>query len=227
MLPPIADRLGFGVGVRDHLGAGGTQTPKSAPVGIPAKFYWVDGDIICRPGEVPVLTVVCFPHRPSGPGSAAQALALSQWRHLPVPAPVVRTAPPRRTQGLVGLPHWFWVTNWRTLTDRARAGGSWVEIVARPQSVIIDPGDGQPTVRCSGPGNAYNPAQPAESQRPECSYTFPRSSFGEPDGVFRTRVTVVWGGTWTGSGGTGGELPLLNRSTSFPIRVVEAQSLYR
>ncbi|MFD0854400.1 hypothetical protein ACFQ07_19330, partial [Actinomadura adrarensis] len=141
-------------------------------------------------------------------------------------APVVRTAPPRRTQGLVGLPHWFWVTNWRTLTDRAQAGSSWIEIVARPQSMVIDPGGGQPTVRCSGPGNPYDPARSAESQRPECSYTFARSSFGLPERVFRARVTVVWGGTWTGSGGAGGQLPPLSRSVTFPIRVVEAQGLY-
>jgi hypothetical protein len=226
--PPAANNnWSYDLHVHEQVNSGGTQKPRSAPVGIPAKFYWVDGEVVCRPGEVPVLSVTCFPHRPSSPGTSPQAIALSQWRRLPIPAPEVRTAPPRGTQGLVGLPHWFWVTNWRPLTDRAQAGGSWIEIVARPQGVVIDPGGGQPAVRCSGPGNAFNPGRPAESQRPECSYTFARSSFGQPEGAYRARVSVVWGGTWTGSGRTGGELPPLRRSVSFPIRVIEAQGLYR
>jgi hypothetical protein len=223
--PPAADKWGYTHGVKEQVKSSAPQSAGPAPAGIPEKFYWVNGDIICRPGEISL--IVCFPHRPSEPGVSPQAQALSEWRRLSIPAPEVRTAPPRGTQGLVGLPHWFWVTNWRALTDRAQAGSSWIEIVARPQSMVIDPGGGQPTVRCSGPGNAYDPARSAEYQQPACSHTFARSSFGQAEGAYQARVTVLWGGTWIGSGGAGGQLPPVSRSASFPIRVVEAQGLYR
>lgn len=154
-------------------------------------------------------------------------LAVTQWGRLPIPAPVVRTAPPRGADGLVGLPHWFWVADWRPLTGRAEAGGVWIEVTARPQSLTIEPGGGQRPVRCSGPGTAYDRSRPAVSQRTDCSYAFTRSSFGRPGGAYRVRATVVWGGTWVGSGGTGGVLPPVSRSVSFPVRVAEAQSLYR
>ena len=155
------------------------------------------------------------------------ALAAEQWKQLPLPVPVVRTAPPRRASGLAGLPHWFWVTNWRPRTERAEAGGAWIEVTARPQYLVIEPGNGQPPVRCPGPGTAYDPTRPASSQRTDCSYAFERSSAGLPQGAYQVRVTVVWSGTWVGSGGAGGALPPVSRSVAFPLRVAEAQSLYR
>jgi hypothetical protein len=127
---------------------------------------------------------------------------------------------------LVGLPEWFWVTNWHPLNGRVSARGVWVEVTARPQSMAVDPGSSEPAVRCSGRGTAYDKTRPAASQRTNCSYTFSRSSLHEPGHAYRVRVTVTWGGTWRGSDGSGGVLPPLNRSTAFRLRVAEAQALY-
>ncbi|SEG26356.1 hypothetical protein SAMN04489712_104131 [Thermomonospora echinospora] len=207
-----------GQGPRAQRALSGSAPKKSLPT---LCSWWRGGVAVCKPISVP-------DDKPEGKPKVSPAeLAITEWRRLPVPAPVVRTAPPRGRDGLVGLPHWFWVANWRPLTGRAEAGGVWIEVTARPQNLTIEPGGGQRPVRCSGSGTAYDPSRPAVSQRTDCSYTFTRSSFRRPGGAYRVRATVVWGGTWTGSGGTGGVLPPLSRSVSFPVRVVEAQSLYR
>ncbi|MFI0410600.1 hypothetical protein [Actinomadura sp. 3N508] len=170
--------------------------------------------------------VVCPDAPEGGDAVSPAALALTEWARMPIPAPVVRTAPPRRRGGLVGLPEWFWVTNWHPLSGRVTARNVWVEVTARPRSMTIAPGAGEPVVRCSGPGTAYDKSRPAASQRTDCSHTFARSSLHEPGGAHRVRVSVVWGGTWRGSDGSGGALPPLDRSTTFRLRVAEAQALY-
>lgn len=170
--------------------------------------------------------VVCSDEPDKGDDAVSPAaLALTKWANMPVPKPVVRTAPPRQSSGLVGLPEWFWVTNWHPLNGRVSARNVWVEVTARPQSMTITPGP-EPVVRCSGPGTAYDRSRSAASQRTDCSYTFARASIHEPGGAYRVRVTVVWGGTWRGSDGSGGVLPPLSRSTTFRLRVAEAQALY-
>jgi hypothetical protein len=162
---------------------------------------------------------------PDAPQVTPAQLAVHTWRQLPIPAPDVATAPPRGSNGLVGLPEWFWVTNWSTRTDRARAGGVWAEISARPTRLTINPGAGQRPVSCDGPGAAYDRKRSADAQRTDCSYTFVRSSAGLPSSAYRVTVTVTWGGSWQGSGGEGGSLPALARSTTFPLRVAEGQAV--
>ncbi|WP_208243726.1 hypothetical protein [Actinomadura violacea] len=171
---------------------------------------------------------VCEPAHGGGkaPKVSPAQLALTKWAQMPIPAPTVRTAPPRGSDGLVGLPEWVWVTNWHSQTGRVATRGVWVEVTARPQSMTIDPGYESPVVRCTGPGTAYDRSRPAANQHTNCSYTFSRSSLHEPGHAYRMRVSVTWGGTWRGSDGSGGALPPLTRSTVFRLRVAEAQSLY-
>ncbi|MFD0857077.1 hypothetical protein ACFQ07_33025, partial [Actinomadura adrarensis] len=95
--PPVIDKWGYTHAVAEQEKSGTSSSAGPAQVGIPASLYWVNGDVTCRPGEVPILAVVCFPNRLPGPGASPRAVALSQWRRLPIPAPVVRTAPPRGT----------------------------------------------------------------------------------------------------------------------------------
>lgn len=228
-IPPEANLNGYGFGAQDD---GRPSSPGREPAkrpegnGSPAEPSHALGPHDCRTLSSNVQ--VCTPER--GDGEAAKVspaeLALTKWTQLPVPTPAVRTAPPRRAAGLVGLPHWFWVTNWRPVSGRASARDVWVEVTARPQSMAIDPGPGHRVVRCAGPGTAYDRSRSAASQRTDCSYTFSRSSALEPGGAYRVRVSVTWGGTWRGSDGSGGALPPVTRSTTFRLRVAEAQGLY-
>ncbi|GAA4617242.1 hypothetical protein GCM10023195_76880 [Actinoallomurus liliacearum] len=164
------------------------------------------------------------------PASAVtpQELAQSAWKGLNLPIPAVRTAPPHGSEGLVGLPEWVWVPRgqWRSLSQKASAGAVWAEVTATPKQMVIEPGPGLPTVTCPGPGTVYDPVKPASGQHTDCSFTYRRSSAAEPGAVYRVKVTVVWGGSWVGSGGAGGALPDISRSTTFGLKVAEAQGLY-
>lgn len=182
---------------------------------------WRLGVRSCRPIAIPTATGVV-----AGPAPASPAqLAAQAWGRLPVPAPEVRTAPPRGSDGLVGLPEWFWVTNWTNHQDRVQAGGVWAEVTARPTSMTIAPGSGQPPVTCNGPGTAYEADRGAATQLSDCSITYLRSSAGLPNASYVVTVTMTYGGTWRGSGGAGGALPALSRSASFPVRIAEGQAL--
>ncbi|WP_158566869.1 hypothetical protein [Actinomadura craniellae] len=229
-IPPVLNEHGYGFGARTEGNPGSRRNGRRPEARKPAPPAGATDRIEpheCRPwaGGWKICTPVRSAERKAAVSPAE--LAMTKWERLPIPDPVVRTAPPRGTDGLVGLPHWFWVVNWHPLTDRARAGRVWTDVTARPQSMTIDPGTGRRAFRCSGPGTAYDPLRPAVLQRTNCSHTFPRSSAGRPGGAHRVRVTVVWSGTWVGSDGTRGTLPPLTRSTSFPVRVAEAQGLYR
>jgi hypothetical protein len=158
-----------------------------------------------------------------------EQMARTAQESLLLPLPDVQTAPPRGSQGLVGLPEWVWVSHgqWHPLTKRAAAGGVWAEVTATPKRMVITPGAGLAAVACTGPGTAYDPHRAASVQHTDCSFTYGRSSAGQPGSVYRVTVRVVWGGSWVGSGGTGGALPDISRSTRFSLRVAEAQGLYR
>ncbi|WP_395108085.1 hypothetical protein [Actinomadura sp. SCN-SB] len=238
-IPPSTDPGGYHLGARQdgQQGSnsnGGDTGGSDGATGDPA-----GGDTsgeqppeTCQPALGDWLDVACqMLQRPDADADSAPAvtpgqLATTRWQQLPIPLPQVRTAPPRGTDGLVGLPQWFWIANWSARTARAQAGAVWAEVTARPTSMTIHPGAGLPSITCPGPGTAYDPARSAASQQSDCSYTYPQSSAAQPRGAYRVTVTVVWGGTWVGSDGSGGSLPPLSRSTSFALRIAEAQGLY-
>jgi len=162
---------------------------------------------------------------PPAPSLTPAQLAATAWQRLRLPLPQVATAPPRGTEGLVGLPEWFWTTNWSSHRDRVQAGGVWAELTARPRSLTIRPGAGQPAVTCGGPGTVYDPKRSAAGQHSDCSYTYLRSSAGLPGAAYQVTATVTWGGAWVGSDGTGGALPALSRSATFSVRIAEGQAV--
>ncbi len=225
-LPPVANIHGYEYGANSPGRSRPSRRPRSHSADHPLNESDAVGPRDCQELNEYV-QVVCAPEPEGGkaPKVSPAQLAMTNWAQMPVPAPRVHTAPPRRSAGLVGLPEWFWVTNWRSITSRATARDVWVEVSARPQSMTIDPGNGSP-VRCPGPGIAYDKSRPASTQHTDCSYTFQQSSAHQPGGAYRVRVSVLWGGTWRGSDGSGGALPPLTRSTSFRLRVAEAQGLY-
>ncbi|GGP14144.1 hypothetical protein LDL08_19985 [Nonomuraea glycinis] len=155
------------------------------------------------------------------PAVIAEQLAQRAYKRIPITPPQVLTAPPRGREGLVGLPHWFYLANgqWAAKSKRLRTGGVWAEATARPQRMTINTGEGN-TFICDGPGTAYDPGRPAARQSSTCSYRFQR-----PANAHQVTVSVTWAGTWRGSGGAGGALPPITRSVTFPVRIVEAQTL--
>ncbi|GAA2157110.1 hypothetical protein GCM10009727_66710 [Actinomadura napierensis] len=108
-LPPNVNSYSYGYGAQDDGHPGGGGAPPSQPLQEPAGG---ESDHI---GPHDCLTLsnnvqVCAPAHGGGnkvPKVSPRELALTRWAHMPIPAPVVRTAPPRGRDGLVGLPEWF------------------------------------------------------------------------------------------------------------------------
>lgn len=198
--------------------------------------YWDS----CRsiPGANGITYVECTGGRPGGPDSAFEGVVpgdpagapaitpemlLEQaLRQLKPPLPEVQTAPPRGRDGLVGLPHFYWVdrARWHPITSRAEAGTVWAEVTATPTNLVIAPGTGQPGLTCQGPGVPYK-----KNQKSSCTHTYTRSSAGLANASYQATVSVVWSAVWAGSGGVGGPLAPLTVSTVFPVRIAEGQAL--
>jgi len=162
-----------------------------------------------------------------GGALTTQALAQRAYAELRPPLPTAQTAPPRGSEGLVGLPQWYWVpaTQWTPLTRRVAVGPLWAVVTATPHSLTFSPGGGLAAVACPGPGTAYNPRQAAAAQHSACTYTYTQSSDGLPGSAYTASVSITWTATWEGSGNTGGTLPPLTRATTFALPVAEAQAL--
>ncbi|MBO4273967.1 hypothetical protein [Microbispora triticiradicis] len=149
-------------------------------------------------------------------------------RELVLPLPQVSTAPPRGRPAMVGIRQWFWLNGagqWTTKSKRVQVGDVWAEVTASPRRLVVSPGMGLPDVVCDGPGTPYDTSRPPQEQRSGCTYLYERSSAGQPRDAYRVSVTVVWGATWQGSGGAGGTLVPISRTTSYALPVAEAQAL--
>ncbi len=161
-----------------------------------------------------------------GPPVTPQELLAWARSQLALPLPAVQTAPPHGSDGLVGLPEWFWVApgQWHPMSARVQVGGVWAQVTARPSRLEVQPGTGT-SVACPGPGTPYDPRLAASAQHTSCSYTYAQSSDGLPRNGYQVSVTVVWTAAWQGSGGAGGILAPLGRTTVFALPVAEAQAL--
>jgi hypothetical protein len=200
----------------------GYPFPHPAPKG--EKWMWMS----CQtPGQAG-LVLVPTGSTTANPGVTPEQLMQMALASLKVPVPAPETAPPRGDRGLVGLPEWVWLPrgSWHPVTAQVSVGPVWARVTAKPVSISISPGGGQPGVSCPGPGTAYDPRLPASAQHTDCSVTYLRSSLQQPRNQYQTSVTVTWTASWTGSGGAGGAInPPLTQTTTFGIRVAEGQAL--
>jgi hypothetical protein len=161
------------------------------------------------------------------PAVTPQELLQIALGELKVPVLRPGTAPPLGTDGLVGLPEWFWIPRpaWRPVTVIVSAGPVWAQVTAAPVQLTFDPGGGLPGAACAGPGTRYSPALAATGAA-GCSYTYQQSSALQPGGAYPASVTVTWRVTWTGSGGVGGTLNAgLQIADPISVPVAEGQAL--
>ena len=129
---------------------------------------------------------------------------------------------------LVGLPTWFWVTNpasvggaTGTRTIRAEVGPVWAEVVATTGGLTItSPAGG----RSCAPTVASTAYSPGASDAAGCTIAFSRASVGYAGG-YPVDASTAWTATWTGSGGAGGQLDGLARTTTVNVPVAESQAL--
>jgi len=166
-------------------------------------------------------------------------LARQAFGRLPLPAPRVHHSPDAtgggRPQTVVGVQTWLWVdpVTFGALTQTVSVGPVWATVTARPVSTVWATGspDAAPAT-CPGPGVAYDPRRVPSVQSTYCSTVYLRSSAGQPqtgpsdnDRFFTGSATTTWRVSWVGSGGAGGQLPDLQRTSSFPIAVAELQAV--
>lgn len=151
---------------------------------------------------------------------------------ITLPAPSIDMNPTRYS--VVNLPTWLWIdpSAWHPMTASASAGGVTATAVATPSTVTWSMGDGGTEV-CDGPGIPYDQEQPASQQQTYCSYTYRRSSFGQPsadgdpnDGAYTVTATIGWAVTWTAIGAPGGgNLPALRTASTARVRVEQIESI--
>ena len=157
-----------------------------------------------------------------------QDLANEAYAELSPPTLAVSTAPPSGQDGLVGLPEWFWIdaADYLTLSRTVSLAGLSATVTAKPGPLIINPGDGQASFTCGGPGTPYNPAEPAASQQSDCTFLYTQPSVGQPGNEFTVTVSVTWTATWTGTGGTGGTLAPITRTTTIELPIAQAETVF-
>ncbi len=166
------------------------------------------------------------------PTVAPSALALQAAASLTLPSPVVNLNP--SAFSVVNLSSWLWVDpqTWHSFRATASAGGVSATAIATPDTVSWSMGDGH-TVVCDGPGTPYQPAVSVDAQTTDCSYTYARSSAGQPstdgdpnDGAFSVTATISWTVRWSAAGVVGGgSLPPLQTSSTVPVRVEQVESV--
>lgn len=151
---------------------------------------------------------------PTGHVSTA-GLAVQAANRLPIPAPAIRTAPPRGKRELIGIPTWFWPakSQWAPRSATASAGGVSSTVTATAYELTIDLGDGSDPFTCHAPWTPYH-----AGRQSTCKQAFTHS------GRYTVTATVRWAADWHGSDGNGGTLPTISRTATFPIHVVEARS---
>lgn len=152
-----------------------------------------------------------------------QDLALMARAQLPLPLPQAQMSP--SGEQTVHLETWLWVENWDVQTRTATAGGVTATVRAAPVRQAWTFGADGEQETCHDAGRAYDLGRPSSAQRTTCSYTFRRSSAGQPGGAFQVEVTMTWAISWTSNVGASGDLGLVSRTVTIPTRVAEHQAI--
>ncbi|MFB6957165.1 hypothetical protein ACFCYB_09020 [Streptomyces sp. NPDC056309] len=160
-------------------------------------------------------------------------LAELAYNEIRVPGTEVTLAPAGATK--VNLPTWAWLDGARfrpvSVTASVPVLGISATTTAEPVSLKIDPGTADAeTYPASGVcainggriGEAY--AKGKADRTPPCGVKYLRSS---GDGSYRLRATITWKIHWTGTGGSGGDLPEGTFGDTQDVTVQEIQAVNR
>ena len=160
---------------------------------------------------------------PEGGAVDVEALAEEALASVSIPGPAIRTSP-ELDRIYVRVPTWLWVDGswWHGYQATASAGRVTATVTATPRSSSWTLGDGS-TVRCDGPGIAWNPGLPEDVT--SCAHTYTTSSAGRPGDKFSLSAAVQLDVSWTSNIGQGGTLPAISRTSTQPIVVGEIQAV--
>ncbi|WP_304455576.1 hypothetical protein [Nocardiopsis sp. YSL2] len=145
---------------------------------------------------------------------------------MSVPEPAIGTAPPLGKPRFVNMPSWMWVAeqDWEPVTATASVSAGSVTVVAVPERVVWDTGDGHEVV-CTGPGTVFSSDVYREEGSPDCGHTYTAL----PSGGAGARVGLVavweWGVSWSTTDGQGGVLEDLTTTSTVSVPVSEIHSV--
>lgn len=156
-----------------------------------------------------------------------EQLARRVTSRLPLTVPTVHRSPDESNDHegspftWANLWTWFWTdpADYQPLSQTLTLGSVSATVVAEPAGLVFVPGDGGDPVRCAGPGRPWTEADENDAPESGCGYQYRRVT----DGAITSELRMEWRVTWTGTGGSGGALPLMQTSTSAPLRVLQVQ----
>jgi hypothetical protein len=206
----------------------------------PSDYVGYTGEPFSYNGQPLAVTHRAFPVvngtvTPPAPQVEPEQLAEAAREVMVLPLPAVTRNPETTGAGLVGatfvnLPTWFWVddpaavggsTGTRTIRAEVAGGAVWAQVVATTQGLQVASPAG--TTTCP-PGRATTRWRPGAADTDGCTLTFERASTAYRAG-YPVTTTTTWNATWTGSGGTGGTLPVLDRQALTQVPVAESQAV--
>lgn len=158
-------------------------------------------------------------------GRAPDPVAVAQQAEASIQLPGMGVGLNPSTDGWVNFPEWFWLDSdrWHSYAATATVAGVSATATATPSYVTWQPGDGG-SLRCNGPGTAYDPNRAVGSQHSDCTWTYRTDSAGEPGGVYTVTATVHWTVSWAGAG-AGGVLPALTTTVTAHLAVGQIESV--
>lgn len=180
---------------------------------------WVQSWRLCFEGDVLVSSTLDW-RRVSAPNPRvlAEGVYDEVVRQIPVPVPALSPVGP----GAVHLGMWLAVAEPAPISVTARAGDVWATTSAELVSTTFDMGDGTVVV-CDGAGDPIPESQlDSVEASPVCGHTYTDHNDRTP---FTVTITSTWRVAWTGSGGAGGDLGTLDRTSSLDYRVLEIQTV--
>ena len=163
---------------------------------------------------------------PQAPAANPVVLVRQALSNLALPTPTIEMAPPADRDQLVNVATWLWIdpAAWRGMSATASAGPVTTTATATPAEVVWQMGDGQ-SVTCLGPGTAYDPSKPNATT--DCSYTWRKSSAGQPGGAYQVTATLYYQAAWSATGAPGGGSLWLvaGPSAHAAVRVAESEAI--
>ncbi|MGW0596899.1 hypothetical protein ACWD11_07090 [Streptomyces sp. NPDC002776] len=165
-----------------------------------------------------------------------QILAALAYQHMQLPDTEVALAPKAVTK--VNLPTWAWLdkTVFNEIQATAAINAPGVNLqattTAKPVALKLQPGtadaetypaSGECAINTDGSiGEPY--AKGKADETPPCGLMYLRSS---GNGTYNLQATITWQITWTGTGGTGGNLPNGTFGNNQAVTVQEIQAINR
>ncbi len=209
------------------LAESGAVNEASAPVcAVPDVEFAQSGQE--GPHEIPPGMARCQGTASTGSEPVLDPVALAEQARamMRLPEPDIGTAPTPGKPRFVNIPAWMWVSeeDWEPVSATASVSAGSVTVVASPERVVWDTGDGHEVV-CTGPGTVFSRATAGEGGSPDCGHIYTALPVGGAGAAVDLTAVWEWGVSWSSSDGQGGDLEELTTTSTVAVPVSEIHSV--